>query len=329
MAALLFGVHENNDPAHTAGRVGGNATRTFTSGVIGPRDLIKEVQAKCGPTWKAGQTAVWSVKPNPDQVRSNAWRAPFVDLAAYLREHPENRTLVVPWHEPENDVPKLFSDAADFVRLFETVAGWIRGANAGLPVVHAALGYRYAAQLDDAGARAWRTSADIHCLDIYSGRSNPLATILPELIGYRRWREQVVGDDDWGITERGWTITPLPDGKGGGTSAQRQAAMAREAAWLQAQAPDLPQVYLLWNTAGTEGDQGLVFDAPAEQVAKAMTAQYAAAAAIRAANAAAGATITAAKAVAAAAAVAAAGVPVRRTVTCPLCAGLGKYTFDA
>lgn len=318
MAQLLFGVHENVDPAQTVARVGGNATRVFTSGVIDPRDLVKDVTAKCSASWAAGQSAVWSFKPKPAQVANGAWKSPVRELAAFLRDNPTKRTQVVIWHEPENDVPEWFGDAAGFVRMFETVAGWLREVHPGVVVLHAALAYRYGdgvrGGITDATAGQWRTSADVHCIDIYSGRTNKIDTILPELSAYRRWRDHLVKGSPWGVTERGWTIGTI--GKGG-TSAERVAAMAREAAWLRSlPVEQLPEIYLLWNTGGTEGDAGLVLDAGAEQVARAITGHYAGVAAARAAR-----TTTAPTPAAAVPAAA------QRTVTCPLCAGSGKYHF--
>lgn len=272
--ALLFGVHEDADPAQTVARVGGNATRVFTPGIIGARDLVKAATAVCTPSWNAGVTAVWSFKPDPAQVASRAWKPYVTDLGAFLRDRPQNKTVVVVWHEPENDLDRLGS-AAGFVRMFDTVAGWLRAAHPGVTTCHAALGYRYGDGRDitDRVAPTWRTSADLHCIDVYSGRSNPIDTILPELSSYRRWRRYVAQGSRWGVTERGWTIGTI--GKGG-TSVQRSAAMAREAAWLAGlPTAQQPEVYLLWSTGGTENDRGLIFDAGAEQAARTITGHYA------------------------------------------------------
>lgn len=354
--ALLFGVHEDTDPAHTVARVGGNASRVFTPGVLSPRDLVKAATAVCAPSWAAGVTAVWSFKPNPADVASGAFKPYVTELGAYLRANPANRTVVVIWHEPENDVGQWFGSAADFVRMFDTVAGWLRAAHPAVTCCHAALAYRYGDGRDitDRVAPTWRTSADLHCVDVYSGRTNPLDTILPELSGYRRWRQYVAGTGRWGVTERGWTIGTL--GKGG-TAAQRSAAMAREAAWLAAlPAAQQPEIYLLWSSGGTENDTGLVFDPTADAVARSITGTYAA----RAAATAQATAWAAANGVAAGTAAIDANPPAAtppaaippagnvagvvpagpahagqgptaatqtREVTCPLCAGTGKYRF--
>jgi hypothetical protein len=308
--AQLFGVHENIAPADTVARVGGTAARTFTGGVIKPQDLIRAMTVVCGAAWAAGLTAFWSFKPSPGEVANGAWKPYFETLAAFLRDNPDKRTVVVIWHEPENDVPRWFADAAAFRRLFDTCAGWLRAVHPGVVLAHAALGYRYGDirhGITDQAAGQWRTSADLHCIDVYSGRSSPLPTILPELASFRRWRRYVAGDGAWGVTERGWAAAqkdwPL-----------RAATMAREGAWLAA--GNRPQVYLLWNTSGTENDPLLIFDASAEAAARSLMAQQAVAGVADAAAAgAAGAIVTGS------------GRAARVTVPCPLCAGAGTYTF--
>jgi hypothetical protein len=258
---MLLGVHENADPAVTAKMVPGhNTTRLFVPGVILPRDLVAQVQADCGPTWAAGQTAVWSFKPRPDQVANGKWRKPVQDLAAYLQANAAGaRTIVVIWHEPENDVPKWFPTAAAFVNMFNVVHGWLKGVWPQLITCHAALGYRYqdlgGAGISSALAGRWRTLADLNTVDIYSGRSNPLATILPELNGFNRWFAHVATPGRWGVSERGWTC-------GAKDSALRAATIAREFGWLVAQ-PVRPDPYLVWDTVGAEGDAGLLLDKPA------------------------------------------------------------------
>jgi hypothetical protein len=269
--ALLFGIHENQAPADTAARTGGTTTRAFTNGVIAPKDLIKVIINACAPAWQADQTAVWSFKPDPRFVRSGQWRGPIEALGRWLKAHPQNKTVVVIWHEPENDVPEYFADADAFVRMFNTVAGWLRGVHPQVTICHAALGYRYADKvpggITDATAGRWRTTADLHCIDIYSGRSNPLGKILPELSGFRRWR-QYVAPYTWGVTERGFAAAT----RDRAASDERVATIAREADWLVG---NLPVMYLLWNTEGTEGDPKLVFDAPAERAATALLARLA------------------------------------------------------
>lgn len=262
---LLFGVHDNDKPTGTAARFGVNvlnATRLFAAGPVQPLppgDLVAKLTGSCAAAWAAGWTAVWSFKPDPAAVKSGAWRPHVEALGQYLAAHPEKKTIVVIWQEPENDVPKFFARPEDFVSMFDTVARWLRDAWPAGVVAQVAMAYRYADGVDitDAVAPRWRTSADIHLVDAYSGRSMPLNTILPELSGYRRWRKFVAGDDPWGVGERGWTCKPAESGP-------RAAAMERERQWLAA---NPPAVYLLWNTAGTEGDPGLIFDGPAEGAA--------------------------------------------------------------
>lgn len=311
---MLAGIHENEHPAATARRAGGNATRDFTANVITPGDLVKRVKTVCGPAWAAGQTAVWSFKPSPPEVKSGAWKAPVQALANYLKAHPDLKIVVIIWHEPENDTPKWFRRPDDFVSLFERCAEWFRAVCPDMVLVHAALGYRYATgtkDITDATARQWRTSANVHCLDIYSGRSNPLATIAPELSGYTRWRQYVAGDDPWGFTERGWAADP-------GDYPLRAATIDRESAWLASLAVK-PRIYLVWSTEGTEKDDKLILDRTGQARADALVAQLLAGAKPG--------TIAAKPAPASTQPATSAPVPASFTVPCPLCHGSGTHTF--
>lgn len=309
--ALLSGIHDLQAPApapaglrlveHTPAR--GNAGRDFTPNVLSPtHDLVKKMINACSATWAAGQTAVWSFKPDPNSVRSGAWRAPVQAVAAYLRDHPELATVVIPWHEPEND----FATPEQYVSLFEAVAGWMRETWPAVVLAQASLAYRYGnikGGISDADAPRWRTSADIVCIDIYSGRTNPLATILPELASFQRWFTHVAenGRRRWGVTERGWTIT------GNNGAAARAATIAREAAWL-ASLDTPPEIYLVWNTPGAEDDKGLVLDATADSAALQLTAA-----------------LRQRQHPAVPPSITGAGEH-RHTITCPLCHGDGTYT---
>jgi hypothetical protein len=260
--ALLLGVHESDrSVAERAAEFPGHgATRIFHPGVRDPEDLVACIERECGETWAAAQTAIWSFKPRPARVADGSWRPPVEDLARHLRAHRHTKpTIIVVWHEPENDIGNAFAAPEDFVHMFNTVHIWMRRIYRQAPTCHAALGYAYRdGGMDDHTARRWRTRARIKALDAYSGRSFPLATTLPDLSGYRRWRRIIVADNPrWAITERGWTC-PAEH------SATRAATIEREFAWLAAeQVP--PQVYLIWASAGREADPGLRLDAPARR----------------------------------------------------------------
>lgn len=310
---VLAGVHQVGDPAETRRRLGGNATRPFTA-VVTPgadeQDLVKKMTAVCRASWAAGQVAVWSFKPDPVAVSTGRFKAQVQAVAVYLKANPQHRTLVIIWHEPENDVPQWFPDAAAFVRLWETVAGWLRAVWPDIVLGHAALLYRYAGKVDitDAVAKRWRTTATVHLADGYSGRTFPLGMTLPEHSGYVRWRANVAQDDDWGMAERGWTITD----NGDAAPALRAATMVRELAWLLT---DRPRVYMVWGTSGKEKDKGLILDAElGEPAAAAIVGTLLA--------------LDTAETAAAAAAARTIGCTLcARTGACPMCAGAGQYTI--
>lgn len=257
--ATMLGVHEKDTGSgdRAAAFPGHCATRDFEPGVLAsPVDLVKKIKAECADTWAAGHTAVWSFKPHPAKVADGSWRKPVQDLATWLLKHKDDcPTIIIIWHEPENDVPKFFRNAAAFVQMFNTVYEWLVEIFPGLTIAHAALAYRYrdGGEITDKTAAQWRTKANLHLVDVYSGRTFPLTAILPEHSGFARWFTYVVaGDKRWGAGERGFTATA-------DKSATRAQTIGREFAWLAVQ-PVKPELYLIWNTAGSEGDKGLILD---------------------------------------------------------------------
>jgi hypothetical protein len=254
----LLGVHQKQQPADTAHEFAGHrGTRIFLPDVIHPRDLVRKLKIQCADTWAANQVAVWSFKPHPADVRNGKWRKPVEDLARYLKANPGNKTAIVIWHEPENDVPLWFKRPEDFVQLFNTVHDWIVAIHPDAWTCHAALAYRYGIKtggITDGAAKRWRTKARVNTIDAYSGRSFALDQTLPEHPGYQRWRRIVAPAGPWGVTERGWTCEPKDH-------PVRAAVIAREFAWLKALPPaERPVVYMIWSTSGVEGDPGLILD---------------------------------------------------------------------
>lgn len=248
-----MGVHEDAKPAETALKFPGHtATRDFTSNVIRAQDLVRLVVAACTDSWDAGQTAVWSFKPHPDDVASGAWK-PFVKaLAKFLKGNPGKKTIVVIWHEPENDQPKWFKTPEDFVRLFNQVHDWLMSVWSDLVTCHAALAYKYGivkGGISDAEAPRWKTKAKLNAIDAYSGRTWPVDRILPEHPGFVRWKKYVAGDV-WAATERGFAADP-------DEYELRAATVRRETVWLVANRPVL---LLIWATGGSENDPKLLAD---------------------------------------------------------------------
>ncbi len=255
---MKLGVHENyqgplaRSVAQTVAAFPlAEVTREFEAGILEPQSLVTRIERRCGPVWAAGKTAVWSFKPNAAMVLSGAWQPYITALGRYLAaEGRADKTDVVIWHEPENDM-----GAEQFVTLFNTVHDWLKAASGGVVVTsHAALGWRYRNWTVEQASH-WVTRADIHSIDLYSGRSFPLAMTCQTSVAFQVWKESRPAGTRWGVSERGWIADPT------GT-AQRVAAIDAEAEWLRAlPVAEQPDFYIVWNTPGVENDPKIVLDA--------------------------------------------------------------------
>lgn len=266
---VLAGVHEQyqgknaTTPSDTRQRYPlAETTREFVSNVIKPQNLIPKFEALCGPVIEADMVAVFSVKLSVAEVLNSGWRPHIEQWASYVRDHGiSDRVILVIWHEPENDVPKYFKDAEQFVTYFNKIHDWVKSRNSVIRTCHAALGYRYGDKIDitDERARVWvNTKADIKAGDFYSGRSFPLSATLPELTSFKRWYAAVkaTGGTAWGITERGWTASKANEYQ------VRADTIRREADWVTSlPEAERPAIVILWLTEGTEDDPGLRPDA--------------------------------------------------------------------
>lgn len=250
---MLIGVHESTTDqfARTAASFPlTEVTREFEANVIGPQDLVKRVKARCQSAWSAGKTVVWSFKPDAAAVDSGRWQSDVTALAQYLKANNlSGQTIVCIWHEPEND----FKNPADFVRMFNTVHDWLKAVDPNIKTTHAALGYYYR-NVTVATAKKWITKADIHSIDIYSGRSFPLSMTLATSKSFQTWKAALPSGAKWGVSERGFIADASK-------SAERVAAINAEADYLNGLAEaDRPAFYIVWNTAGTENDPTIVLD---------------------------------------------------------------------
>lgn len=255
---MLVGVHENyQGPQATLFErtaqsfPGTEVTREFEANIINPQDLVKRVVARCQQIWAQGKTAVWSFKPSPADVASGAWK-PFVTaLAQYVKANNlQGRLIVCIWHEPEND----FKTPAEFVSLYNAVHGWLKDVDPTILTTHAALGYFYR-NISVATAKKWITNADVHSIDIYSGRSFPLATTLATSKAFQTWKAALPAGAKWGVSERGFIADSTQ-------SAVRVAAINSEADYLVSLSDtDRPYFYIIWNTPGVENDPKIVLDA--------------------------------------------------------------------
>lgn len=230
--------------------------------ILKPQNLIPFVMRSCKDMWDRDLIVTWSVKLDVASVLSGQWRPYLEQLADYVNSMVANEHFIfVPWHEPEND----FATPEQWVKYFNTIHDTVKAINPNLKTCHAALGYRYADnggrnKITDATAARWRTKADINAVDLYSGRSFPLTSILPELSGFKRWLKFVVQDDAWAVRERGFVA------KTGQDEQDRARTMRREANWLTTSPEGERCLWvILWDTSGTEDDEGLLFDDPDAQ----------------------------------------------------------------
>lgn len=239
--------------------------RVFNSGVITPQNIVPKLKKLCDEAWGAGLIVAVSFKFSVADVLSGAWK-PFIQSAmAWLKDNgTDDMTILILWHEPENDVPKYFKDAEEYVKYFNLLHSWIKEVTQDVMTVHAALGYRYGNKengtpidIDNDRAKMWgKTRADLKTGDFYTGRTNPLTSILPELTSFKRWLTYTVGSEPYGISERGWSVSTA------GERNIRAGSILAEMAWLL-RVPDGQRctLYLPWLTDGAEHDAGLLPDA--------------------------------------------------------------------
>lgn len=255
---MKLGVHENyqgpvaRSVAQTLSAFPlAEVTREFEAGILEPQSLVTRIERRCADAWAAGKTVVWSFKPNVIMVLNGSWR-PYVEaLGRYLVANQRTaQTVVVIWHEPENDM-----GAEQFVAMFDMVHDWLKASSGGaVQTSHAALVWRYRNWTVEQAAH-WTTRADIHSVDIYSGRSFPLDMTLGTSTAFQVWKESRPAGARWGVSERGWIADPT------GTAA-RVAAIDAEAEWLRSlNTENQPEFYIVWNTVGVENDPKIVLDA--------------------------------------------------------------------
>jgi len=274
---MLLGVHEQyqgenaTTPQETLRRYPhAMVTREFKGGVVKPQNLVKSTLNLCQKVWEAGLVCNVSFKLSKDEVFDGTWKIYVQQLCRFLVDNGRTgKTVLTFWHEPEDDAQDsfpngvksgktvTFADGAEFARYFDTIHDWCKEVNPNITTSHAALGYGYRPKLGGPGDKsawvgnpdAWRTKADINAIDIYSGRSFPLAMTLDTSDAFKRWRDSHPGR--WGVSERGWTATP-------DKSDARAQSIHAELAWLGT-LPDTerPVFYIVWLTEGTEGDHNL------------------------------------------------------------------------
>lgn len=258
MAGRLLGVHESAKPADTTSRIpGARWGREFVSKRGGgplpesttEDQLVQKVLAKVRPHTDAAGGCVVSIKADMVSVGKGRWDSRFTAVGHALDGL---NALVIPWHEPENDLrPAVFVPAHN--RALEA----FKAGSGALEVGYAGMAYQWqpgSTTTTDVTAWAADLHADLYLADVYSGQTFPATAILPEHPGWVRWYTEMIAAHPgrrWGIAERGIIAGPT-----------RSATILREGDWL---ASDLIgqacELYLWWNTGGTEANPGWLLDA--------------------------------------------------------------------
>jgi len=273
---ILLGVHGPGTPTEIRATYPlTDATREFKGGVIPPQNLIPSFENLCRPALDDDMHVVVSFKPRPDDVTNGAWQLYIEQLARHINVNElADKVTVVFWHEPEDDTRDSypngthkvmsFGTAEDFVRYFNTLHAWVKGVDPNIVTCHAALGYGYRPKVGGphdksawvANPDAWVTRADVHAIDIYSGRSFPVTDTLEVSPVFKRWLDSRPDDVAWAVAERGWPTVEHE---------ARAKAITDEFAWLKT-LPEAarPTFYLVWATDGTEHDPSLLLDTSAQ-----------------------------------------------------------------
>jgi hypothetical protein len=218
--------------------------RDFING-IAPTGLADKVAGLAKEPLSHGLVPCISFKP-PVNTPSGSYNAELTKLRDYLKTVAQPLWLAL-FHEPEDNM-----SGTEYRDMFKYVRSFLQcGPN--VVFVYAANAYAWRPKSSStADPTPWgQVNADVFAIDIYSGRSWPLATTMWELPCWDRWFGMVNGRK-WAVTERGWySLTPNPD---------RVKTIYREVEELLAGVPvkRLPEAYIYWNTEGTEKDPALL-----------------------------------------------------------------------
>jgi hypothetical protein len=257
MPGRILGVHEIAKPATTTGRYpaarwgrefvaknGGGPLPEATTEAA----LVKMVLAKVLPHTLAGGGCVVSIKADMVSVGKGRWGSRF---AAVGRALAGLDAIVLLWHEWEDNWTARIA-----VPAHNRGRDALKSEAPDLEVGACSMAYQWRpGSKTTADATAWTADlqADIYLADVYSGNSFPPVAILPEHPGWVRWYTEMIAawpGRRWGIAERGILAGPT-----------RAATIAREAEWLATDPIGRTcELYLWWNTGGTEDNPGWVLD---------------------------------------------------------------------
>lgn len=254
----LAGVHATSAPAGVKAAFPGiRLTRPFINGVQqGPKSLITKAETACRASWDAGLLPTYSLKLDHDEVMAGRWD-PFIgELAEWHTGQPAAELILQ--HEPEND-PAM--QGGKFPPYFNHIAARFRAVNTAVPLLYAAMGYQWLPGPVNGTIKGFTSrpadwqgvDCDRHMIDVYSGSSVPLATILPEHKGFQRWMEHVVGDRPYGVAERAFITATF--------YRARADTIQREKTWVVSDPVGRRcRRYLYFNSPGTENNPAIVLD---------------------------------------------------------------------
>lgn len=259
---MRVGIREDHDPSETKTRFPqATYTRTFIGDVLAPGSLIQGFTYYAQPSWNAGMVPIVTFKPKPADVSAGTWDPYLKEIAQFLKTKPE--TLVVPWHEPEDD-----HTGSVFSQMFKRVRDVLKGEFPELRVGYAAMAYQWNPKWNNPNTSvagrtdypaSWRIQADFYAVDVYSGFEYPVNTILPEISGFKRWARLLAPTGlPIFITERGFKVASSDPA----VLAERATAIRRELAWLQSDDPLAKRIeaYVYWSSTGVENDPLMVLD---------------------------------------------------------------------
>lgn len=246
-----------------------NMSRAFVNNVI-YSDFVRKVQGALKPHLTATDSRIYlSIKTDQSVTAKGGYRKPYGNIARYLCQHSLcTRVRLIAWHEPEdNFTGKLYQ------KYFNNVQGAMNDVCPHIMVGTASNSFHWTPKWNDKNKSVkgstdapedWFVNAAFKGLDIYSGRSYPLATILPELDAFNRWHFHNVGDGEFVINERGWATPSKNEPE---TQYELRAeTILREFDWLVNDPVGQKCTdYQYWNSSGKEKDEGLVLDPIGEE----------------------------------------------------------------
>lgn len=240
---MRIGVHENISAEQNKSKYPGvTLERLFIGpGVLSPQNLILKVDRLVTPYLQNQITPVVSFKPHHSDVAAGRWDSYLRNLVNTFGD----TVWFCIYHEPEDNL-----NGTDFTKMFNRCFDVMKDADQDSIQVYAAMAYQWRpGSRTTVDPTKWLPRADYYACDVYSGRSFPLSTTLPDHAGFKRWKANLPAGQQWGITERGFETANLHEA--------RAATLKQDIEWATTNDCSF---YIYWNTTGTEKSDELVLD---------------------------------------------------------------------